>query len=212
MSPSCTSKESLYALSTSNRYRWRVPEQKTSPQGTKSPFSQTFSPSTEIQKQESVDSITASSKSRESSSRETWRTAHTQRQLSGKASVSRSQAAQSSLSDVLLEEDPLTTEVVVDHEQPSSIDRESLGNECYPMGYCCETQYENGWLDLGCGDSITIDINYYGHNHDTSVDTNGRPTPSLVRVDIDAPVVYLRVYGFFARDLLCLKVITTHEQ
>ena len=125
VSPSCGSRESLYALSTSNRYRWRVPDIKSSPQGTKSPLSQTFSRSTEIQKQESVDSITASSRSRESSSRETWRTAHTQRQLSGKASMSRSQAAPSSFSDrdMLTEED---VQVEVDHEQPSSLDRDSL--------------------------------------------------------------------------------------
>ena len=216
VSPSCASKESLYALSASNKYRWRVPDVATSPIETKtlSQVSQTFSPPSGCQRQESVDSTIASSRSRESS-RETWKTANVQRQYSGKPSLSRSQAARSSFSEgeALTEEDILSPDLAVEQEvSRESTDGGSWNNEFYPMGYCCVTQYEQGWLDLGCGDSITIDINYFGHNHDPSVDSKGRQTPSEVRVEIDAPVVYLRVYGFFARDLLCLKVILcTHD-
>lgn len=104
-----------------------------------------------------------------------------------------------------MEEEVLTQE---DHgeQESSTADGTLLGNECFPMGYCWETQYEAGWLDLGCGPMLTIDINYYGHNSDPCLDTSGRLMPSLVTVAVDAPTVYIRVFGFLARDLLCLKV------
>ena len=108
-------------------------------------------------------------------------------------------------------EEELLTQDGEGEQESSTADGCWLGNECFPMGYCWETQYEAGWLDLGCGPTLIIDINYYGHNSDPSLDSSGRLTPSLTTVTVDAPTVYFRVFGFLARDLLCLKVNSTYR-
>lgn len=79
-------------------------------------------------------------------------------------------------------------------------------NELFPMGYRGVTSRESGWIDLACGPSISITINYHSHNHD---DRRGHSTPfnpNILNLDIDAPVVLLRVFGCLGRDLLALKV------
>lgn len=88
-------------------------------------------------------------------------------------------------------------------------DRSSLNKELFPMGCCMTTSYQSGWLDLACGPSIDIDIVYHNHNSDmTHVPLNKNMVPSQVIVNVDAPCVLLRVFGFLARDLLSLKVST----
>ena len=74
------------------------------------------------------------------------------------------------------------------------------------MGYRDVTLYENGWLDLACGPEVSIEIEYCSSHHDPQT---GKGTPLLANtlsVDIDVPVVLLRVFGCLARDLLGLKV------
>lgn len=79
-------------------------------------------------------------------------------------------------------------------------------NELFPMGYRGITKHESGWIDLACGPSISIAIDYHSHNHDVG---RGHSTPlhsNLLNIDVDAPVVLLRVFGCLGRDLLALKV------
>ena len=78
--------------------------------------------------------------------------------------------------------------------------------ELFPMGYCGVTKRDNGWIDLACGPSISIVINYKSHNHDVKPGVSTPLTPNLLNIDIDAPVVLLRVFGCLGRDLLALKV------
>lgn len=77
--------------------------------------------------------------------------------------------------------------------------------EFFPMGCRAETLYERGWLDIACGPSISIDIEYCGHQHHSSPGPHTTLLPNCVKVDIDAPQVLLRAFGCLARDLLCLK-------
>ncbi|XP_019853101.1 PREDICTED: uncharacterized protein KIAA1109-like isoform X3 [Amphimedon queenslandica] len=80
------------------------------------------------------------------------------------------------------------------------------GNESFPMGCCLTTFYKDGWLDICCGPEITINITYNGHNSDMShVGSSNDMVPSQVLIDINAPQVLLRVFGTLARDLLSLK-------
>ena len=83
---------------------------------------------------------------------------------------------------------------------------ELADHEFFPMGYRGETKYESGWLDIACGSSISISINYHSHNHDPRTGKDMRQVPNVLNVDIDAPTVVLRVFGCLARDLLALKV------
>ena len=87
--------------------------------------------------------------------------------------------------------------------------RNMVDKECFPMGCRHTTLYESGWLDLVCGPSISIDINYTSHNHDPSPGEHTPLLPNVMRVDIDAPMVLIRVFGCLARDLLGLKVRTS---
>ena len=98
--------------------------------------------------------------------------------------------------------------------QPKSASPEALNmegmledKECFPMGSRDGTVYENGWLDIACGPSITIDIKYSGHHHDPQCGEHTPLLPSVLSVGIDAPVVLIRVFGCLVRDLLALKVI-----
>ena len=79
-------------------------------------------------------------------------------------------------------------------------------NELFPMGYRGVTRRESGWIDLACGPSISITIDYHSHNHDVRRGHHTPLTPNLLNIDVDAPVVLLRVFGCLGRDLLALKV------
>ena len=88
-------------------------------------------------------------------------------------------------------------------------DEEVRDTELFPMGYCGVTKLDNGWIDLACGPSISIVIDYNSHNHDVRPGTSTPFTPNVLHIDIDAPVVLLRVFGCLGRDLLALKVSST---
>ena len=90
-------------------------------------------------------------------------------------------------------------------------------NEFFPMGYRSETQYEEGWLDIGCGPDLTIKISYHGHNYDPAYlpdhahspegsEEEKRLVPNEVSVEVEASSVLLRVFGSLAKDLVALKV------
>lgn len=68
------------------------------------------------------------------------------------------------------------------------------------MGYRGHTYLEDGWVDLACGPSISLAIMYTSRNHDTDLNL-----PHSLHVDVRAPCVLLRVFGFLATDLLGLK-------
>ena len=78
---------------------------------------------------------------------------------------------------------------------------DSEGRESFPMGYRRHTCLEDGWVDLACGPRISLGIEYTSRNH-TSVSV----LPHTLHVDVSAPSVLLRVFGFLASDLLGLKV------
>ena len=79
-------------------------------------------------------------------------------------------------------------------------------NELFPMGYRGITKREGGWIDLACGPSISIAIDYHSHNHDVGRGHSTPLHPNLLNIDIDTPIVLLRVFGCLGRDLLALKV------
>ena len=79
-------------------------------------------------------------------------------------------------------------------------------NELFPMGYRGVTRRDSGWVDLACGPSISISIDYSSHNHDVGRGHSTPLKPNLLNIDVDAPVVLLRVFGCLGRDLLALKV------
>ena len=89
----------------------------------------------------------------------------------------------------------------------SEVDEGLRETELYPMGYCGITKLDNGWIDLACGPSISIAIDYSSHSHDVSPGTSTPLTPNVLHIDVDAPVVLVRVFGCLGRDLLALKVI-----
>ena len=89
---------------------------------------------------------------------------------------------------------------------PVANEREMVDKECFPMGSCETTLYERGWLDIGCGPDISITVEYSSHQHNPSCGDHTPLLPNVLRVDIDAPIVLIRVFGSLARDLLGLKV------
>ena len=91
---------------------------------------------------------------------------------------------------------------VLPTEQPQ-IPRSSEADnkETFPMGYRGHTLLEDGWVDLACGPSISLTIDYVGHTHHANLFL-----PNSMHIDISAPSVLLRVFGFLTTDLLALKV------
>ncbi len=92
--------------------------------------------------------------------------------------------------------------------KPSGFER---SNEFFPMGYRKETIYDDGWIDIGCGPDLMIEISYKGHNYDPTHFDDGRDNeqrlvPSEVHVNVEASSVLLRVFGSLAKDLLALRV------
>lgn len=85
-------------------------------------------------------------------------------------------------------------------------EEELLDKECFPMGSRDSTQYDKGWLDIACGPTITIDIDYTSHHHDPNAGDHTPLLPNVLCVNVDAPVALIRVFGTLARDLLGLKV------
>ena len=94
----------------------------------------------------------------------------------------------------------------VDGERESVAMEKSHDKELFPMGYCGVTRLDDGWIDLACGPSISIVINYNSHNHDVKAGPATPLAPNVLNIDIEAPIVLLRVFGCLGRDLLALKV------
>ena len=101
--------------------------------------------------------------------------------------------------DAPREEEEEVRETACEEEQLADTQR-------FPMGYCGVTKLESGWIDLACGPSISIVIDYSSHSHDVKKGSSTPLVPNLLNIDIDSPVVLLRVFGFLGRDLLALKV------
>ena len=71
------------------------------------------------------------------------------------------------------------------------------------MGYRGNTCLEDGWIDFACGPKISLAICYTSHKHHPNTSL-----PNTMNVDINAPTVLLRIFGFLMTDLLGLKVLT----
>ena len=100
-----------------------------------------------------------------------------------------------------------TEELESNTRQKSFLSSLISNRELFPMGHRSNTLYQSGWVDLGCGPSISIDVVYCSHNSDVKhVKTNSRMIPSILKIDVNAPSVLIRVFGSLARDLLALKV------
>ena len=201
--PSCSTRESLFALSSSNKHRWRILEFKEEPKqqqkedkhpGDKSTtWSSCSTPSVRSKLDISILTLDSDKdKDRESSGAATpkfGRMPSTKLLAGDGTSVSASHEEQLQQTDI-----------------PDTQPEKSTDYESFPMGYRGETKHESGWLDIACGPSISISITYYGHNHDDRPGKHVRQMPSMLKVDIDVPTVLLRVLGCLARDLLALKV------
>ena len=174
--PSCSTRDSLLALSSSNKHRWRV-----------------FPPPKQPEQRPPWRGTVASSESRGSTPSVRSRTDQRSDQ---RLSVSRE-----AISSPGTQSREATLESLVEPLEPELAD-----NEHFPGGYRGETRHESGWLDYACGPSISINITYHSHLHDVKPDPRGRPHPNALVVDVDAPTVLFRVFGSFGRDLLALKV------
>ena len=104
-------------------------------------------------------------------------------------------------------EPPQSPEYLKEKAGDVKLDSKLVDKECFPMGCCETTLYERGWLDIACGPSISIKIEYSGHHHNPAVGQHTPLLPNQLHIDIEAPAVLLRVFGCLARDLLALKVI-----
>ena len=99
------------------------------------------------------------------------------------------------------------SEIMSGHQRTADMftyNREGDSKEVFPMGYRGHTHLENGWVDLACGPSISLVVNYVSRAHHPSP-----ALPNTMQVDIDAPTVLLRAFGFLMTDLLALKVSTS---
>ena len=65
---------------------------------------------------------------------------------------------------------------------------------------------EDGWVDLACGPVISLVIQYTSRNHHPDSEV-----PHTLHVNLSAPCVLLRVFGFLATDLLGLKVCSVPQ-
>jgi len=207
--PSCSTHESLFALSSTNKHRWRVLEfkEQQGEEGKQQQHQQHPGDNIATQSASSSPSVRTKmgvlkgsvltldsdkDRSRESLSAATpkgMKPSGAKFLIGDGTSMSVSQEEQAPPADV-----------------PDTQPEELADHEFFPMGYRGETKYESGWLDIACGPSISININYHSHNHDPRTGKDMRQVPNVLNVDIDAPTVILRVFGCLARDLLALKV------
>ena len=230
--PSSTSRESLLALSSINKHRWRVMEchDDQHPPGDDSPSRRDRS----LKSTSSSPAIShskaggASKNSLTDSEKESKLLTHV---ISAPVLTSRTSAAPllTASSEQSVHDESTAPErasradsVATDHQGDSKTtpheggggggrgeeeeDEEFESTELFPMGYRNVTSQDSGWLDLACGPSIAISITYHSRAHDPSPGQHTELRPNDLLVDIEAPVVMLRVFGCLARDLLALKV------
>ena len=192
---SSSTKESTFALSASNKHRWRVMEcvQASSPAEDLS----TSNPSTKTLKSKTISGSSYSPSSRiknvtNSVSLEVERDA-----------TRREAAAATGLVMEVVQNESVTNDMGTGTQPVED------SKECFPMGYRGETRYEDGWIDFACGPTIDIVVTFESHLHDTERVMAGnelRQAPSVMNVEIGAPVVMLRVFGFLAPVILAIKV------
>ena len=91
-----------------------------------------------------------------------------------------------------------------------NVSLDCANRDLFPMGVCCSTRSEDGWIDLAAGPEITINVSYISRRND-GLDSKIRqgviPPPNTVDVQVKAPDAVVRLFGFLARDLLAVKVI-----
>jgi hypothetical protein len=209
--PSCSTRESIFALSSSNNHRWRVMEFREDPVQSGG-------------KQEPLPSAasTHSLQSRAAASKESSQTLDSHRD-SGEVLVPQQQQgskgkhhAQASdfwagdgasvgMSGSQDEVSVRPAEKSLDDVTTDAMPEEPPQNEFFPMGCRVETHYENGWLDFACGPSIFIGVTYQSHFHDVEPGSDSSMKPNVLKVEADIPTVLLRVFGHLGRMLLALK-------
>lgn len=193
-----STKESIFALSSSNKHRWRLLEhmQTNFPEELS-----TSNPSTKTIKSKTISGSCSPSPHvknfTNSGSLETERGG-------GGGGVAHLRRA--------------ATDLIMEVEQSDSVKNDAVpgphpaedSRECFPMGYRGETRYKDGWIDFACGPTISISVTYASHQQDMECVVAGnvqRQAPSVMNVEIGAPVVMLRVFGFLAPVILAIKVI-----
>ena len=86
-----------------------------------------------------------------------------------------------------------------------------VNKDHFPMGVCNLTHSEDGWIDLAAGPEISIDVNYLSRRNDgldSKISQGVIPPANSVDVQVKVPDAVVRLFGFLARDLLAIKVIT----
>lgn len=200
--PSCSTRESLFALSSSNKHRWRVLECKEEPKQPKEDKQHpgdkctTASSTPSVRSKLDISILTLDSdkdKDKESLGAATPKFGRTPgtKLLTGDGASAISTSHEEQLQQANV---------------PDTQPEKPMDHELFPMGYRGETKYESGWLDIACGPSISISITYYSHHHDDRPGKHVRQMPNVLNIDVDVPTVLLRVLGCLARDLLALKV------
>ena len=201
--PSCSTRESLFGLSSSNKHRFRVIEIPEDQRREEERQSTASSPSlrsrTAVSRSDSLDFTLDSEKDRD---RDSTTLLNPPPKSKPAASFYIGVGSGGSQEDVSTAHPSESAGTADTH----TVTKDSPDNELFPMGYCGETKYESGWLDYACGPSISLLITYYSHNHDVQPSDYSKKKPNALHVDIDAPIVLFRVYGCFLRDLLALKV------
>lgn len=90
-----------------------------------------------------------------------------------------------------------------------SISLDCANRDLFPMGVCCSTRSEDGWIDLAAGPEIAIDVSYISRRNDgldSKIKQGVIPAPNTVDVQVKVPDAVVRLFGFLARDLLAVKV------
>ena len=217
--PSTIARDSMFALSAANRYRWRlmdVPIPEVVPQDEEEPPRKSVNSSHQrcsSPKTAQTDSAHNSHLPLSSQPSSNSETEHAQLLRSSPPThiISAPIIGDATPLDILNRPfatptpDPTTPMATVSGGTPGEREHQLESREFFPMGCRFETLYERGWLDLACGPSITIDIEYKGHQHDPKPGSSTPLTPSSLHVDIDAPQVLIRGFGCLVRDLLSLK-------
>lgn len=201
--PSCTTRKSLFALSSTNKHRWRplkMTNEGISRETTSHSQPRAAASVTDKDAGKDVPTLKTTSKH----SRLDRTTSHVIT-----APIIRDKATPNSphlfprLTPTKAPKGPMPDHFVPhlnSHPEPCLPDREEI-----PMGYRGVTKYKDGWLDFASGPSISIVIDYSSHTHFIEPGECTKLHPNILNIDIDAPIVSFRVFGFLARDLLALK-------
>ena len=228
--PSSVARDSMFALSAANRYRWRILDPLSAPTLAPQPEEQPRQSGSSSQPRSTTSAVVQSGSSYSSHnplSSQVSSNSETDREQARLLTTSAQEqarllttSAQEHVISAPIIGDAIPLEVLtrkMDTPTPDPVTPIATqsttpargdhleSHELFPMGCRSETLYERGWLDLACGPSITIDIEYRGCQHDPRPGSCTPLAPSSLHVDIDAPQVLVRVFGCLGRDLLGLK-------